>query len=89
MLTQSNAFDSRAQTRGHSSGVIVLASVPRISSFLTSLSIDQSLLLTRLLLTGSVVEVQDSQDVVRDLYWPDWITVCSTQAAKSVATNVR
>ena len=67
VLTQSNAFDSLAQTMGHSKGVIaVLASVSRAARSLPmSFSIDGPS--SRLLLKGSVVEVHDSHEVVRDL----------------------
>lgn len=62
--TQSKAFDSLAHTSGHCNGVITSAPFARKS--FTSSSSD------RLFCTGSVVEVQESQDEVRDLKEPDY-----------------
>lgn len=65
--TQSNAFDSRAHTSGHSSGVTVAASGARASSAPMS---DSSVGADRLLFTGSVVEVHESHEDASDLNDP-------------------
>ena len=67
VLTQSNAFDSLAQTSGHSRGVMV-ASGDAAMAARTSDSIDAE----ERLEAGSVMDVQDSQELVRDLNEPDW-----------------
>lgn len=62
--TQSKAFDSLAHTRGHSNGVIVaLASRLPISDSIVGVSERED--------TCSVVDVQDSQELVSDLNSPD------------------
>ena len=65
--TQSKAFDSRAQTKGHSSGVMVASGEARAER--TSDSIEG---IESRLEAGSVVEVQDSQELVSDLKEPDF-----------------
>lgn len=68
-LTQSNAFDSRAHTRGHSSGVTVVVS-RAANSASTSFAMLGASIPSRLLFTGSVVDVQESHSVVRELNAP-------------------
>lgn len=71
--TQSNAFDSLAHTNGHSNGVIVAPVTPAISS---SIEADERLRFS----TGSEVEVQLSQEEVRDLKDPDLMEVMRSAA---------
>lgn len=83
MLTQSNALDSLAQTRGHSRGVI--ASVARaVKKSFTSVSRD------RFDETGSVVDEHVSHEEVRDLKEPDWNTTTgSVRVSIKSEDNIR
>ena len=68
ILTQSKALDSRAQTRGHSRGVMV-ASGEAARAACTSDSMEGA---ESRFEAGSVMEVQESQELVRDLNEPDY-----------------
>ena len=78
--TQSYAFDSCAQTSGHSSGVIVASDARPASVRRTSCAIVYRSPLKKRRESVSVVDEHASQSSVRDLYDPDLIFLMRSDA---------